>query len=62
MLTGLYYVDSTKALTIPAGTLIMGDTGSALLTSRGPQILATGTQERPIVFTSSNTSPALATG
>lgn len=51
-LTGLYYVDSTYSLTIPAGTVVFGDTGSALIISRGAQIFATGTAERPIVFTS----------
>jgi hypothetical protein len=51
-LTGTYYVDSTYSLTIPAGTVIRGDTASTLVISRGAQIFATGTDECPIVFTS----------
>jgi hypothetical protein len=52
VLTGLVYVDSTYALTIPAGTVIKGDTGAALIITRGAKIFATGTIDRPIVFTS----------
>jgi hypothetical protein len=52
ILTGLYYVDSTYSLTIPAGTVVLGDTGSALIIARGAQILATGTEQKPIVFSS----------
>ncbi len=51
-LTGLYYVDSTYTLTIPAGTVVRGDTAATLIITRGAKIMATGTQEAPIVFTS----------
>jgi hypothetical protein len=51
-LTGLYYVDSTYTLTIPAGTHILGDTAGTLIVSRGAQIFANGTAEDPIVMTS----------
>ncbi len=52
ILTGLFYVDSTYSLTIPAGTVIAGDTGAALIITRGAKIFATGAADRPIVFTS----------
>jgi len=52
ILTGFYYVDSTYSLTIPEGTVCMGDTGATLVIQRGAEIHARGTVERPIVFTS----------
>jgi hypothetical protein len=52
VLTGFYYVDSLYSITIPAGTVVMGDTTATLVIQRGAQIHATGTQERPVVFTS----------
>jgi Secretion system C-terminal sorting domain len=54
ILTGWYFVDSTHSLTIPAGTLVRGDSasGGTLIVSRGAQIFATGTVQKPIVFTS----------
>ncbi|MCZ7556527.1 MAG: T9SS C-terminal target domain-containing protein [Bacteroidia bacterium] len=52
ILTGIYFVDSTYTLTIPAGTLILGDSAAVLTISRGGQILATGTALNPIVMTS----------
>jgi hypothetical protein len=51
-LTGLYYVDSTYTLTIPAGTIVRGDTAATLIIKRGAKIYATGTRHNPIVFTS----------
>ncbi len=51
-LTGLYAVDSTRSLTIPAGTVILGDTAATLIVKRGGQIFANGTAQNPIVFTS----------
>ena len=45
-------MDSTYSLTIPAGTVIRGDTAACLVVSRGAQVLATGTEGRPVVFTS----------
>jgi hypothetical protein len=40
VLTGWYFVDSTYLLTIPAGTLIVGDkpSGGALIIKRGGRI------------------------
>jgi hypothetical protein len=52
ILTGLYFVDSTFSLTIPAGTVIKGDSASTLIIYRGAQIFAQGTASNPIVFTS----------
>ncbi|HVP58236.1 MAG TPA: T9SS C-terminal target domain-containing protein, partial [bacterium] len=51
-LTGLYYVDSTYTITIPAGTVVMGDTAATLVIMRGAQIFANGTVDNPIIFTS----------
>ncbi len=52
VLTGFYYVDSLYTLTIPEGTVVMGDTTATLVVARGGRIHATGSEERPVVFTS----------
>ena len=52
ILTGIYFVDPTYTLSIPAGTLILGDSASVLCISNGGQIQATGTALNPIVMTS----------
>ena len=54
VLTGWYFVDSTYSLTIPAGTVIVGDkpSGGTLIVRRGAKIFAAGTPADPIVFTS----------
>lgn len=55
VITGLVYVDSGGVLEIPAGTVLKGDTiarPSALIVRVGGKILASGTAEKPIVFTS----------
>ncbi len=51
-LTGTYHVDSTYSMTVPAGTVVQGDTASALVIMRGGQIFANGAKRAPIVFTS----------
>ncbi|HTY01634.1 MAG TPA: T9SS C-terminal target domain-containing protein [Bacteroidota bacterium] len=51
-LTGLYFVDSTYSITIPAGTVIVGDTAATLIIRPGAKIFATGTASNPVVFTS----------
>lgn len=51
-LTGIYIVDSTYSLTIPAGTRIEGDTVATLFIARGGRIYADGTKDQPIVMTS----------
>ncbi len=62
ILTGIYFVDSTYSLTIPAGTLILGDSASVLTISRGGLINATGTALNPIVMTSAKPVGARRTG
>jgi hypothetical protein len=52
VLTGLYYVDSTFSITVQPGTVVFGDTGSALIISRGGKIFAQGSKSSPVVFTS----------
>ena len=52
VLTGLFYVDSTFTLTIQPGTVVFGDTGAALVITRGAKIFARGSANSPIVFTS----------
>jgi hypothetical protein len=51
-LTGLYYVDSLATLTIEPGTVVRADTAATLIVARGAKIHASGTPDRPIVFTS----------
>lgn len=56
-LDGYVFVDSTVTLTIEAGTVVRGYAGSvenasALIVLRGGKIIANGTAENPIVFTS----------
>ncbi len=52
VLTGLYSVDSTYTLTIPAGTVVQADTAGTLIVRRGARIYAEGTVNKPIIFTS----------
>lgn len=55
-LDGYVFVDSLGVLEIEPGTVIVGDTvgqNSALCVNRGGKIIAQGTPENPIVFTSS---------
>ena len=56
---GFAYVDDGDVLTIPAGTIIKAEDGqgqdaSALIVARGGQIMANGTAESPVIFTSVN--------
>jgi hypothetical protein len=51
-LTGLYHVEGGYTLTIPAGTVCQADTAATLIIDRDARILAEGTPEQPIVFTS----------
>lgn len=55
LLKGNIYVESGAELTIEPGTIILGDklTKGALIVSRGAKIHAQGTEEAPIIFTSS---------
>lgn len=55
LLKGFVYVTKGAKLTIPAGTLVMGDKASkgTLVITRGSKIDAQGTATKPVVFTSS---------
>lgn len=54
LLNGYVYVTKGTTLTIEPGTIIKGDkeTKGALIVERGAKIIAQGTVDRPIVFTS----------
>jgi hypothetical protein len=54
LLKGYVYVQSGQVLTIPAGTVVFGDkaTKGTLIINKGGRILAEGTADKPIVFTS----------
>lgn len=55
LLKGFVYVTKGAKLTIPAGTVVMGDkaTKGTLIITRGSKIDAQGTATKPVVFTSS---------
>jgi len=57
VLRGFVYVRDGATLTIEPGTLIKGETASmgALIVERGGKLIAEGTKEKPIVFTSEKT-------
>ena len=54
LIEGFVYVVDGAKLTIPAGTILKGDksTKGTLIVERGGQIIAQGTANKPIVFTS----------
>jgi hypothetical protein len=61
VLTKKIYVVSNAKLTISPGTVVVGDatitdpaSKAALIVARGSQLIARGTKDRPIVFSSSN--------
>jgi len=58
-LHGMVYVTNGAKLTIEPGTTIHGETASkgALIITRGSQIIANGTKDKPIVFTSDAADP-----
>lgn len=58
-LRGLVYVTNGAILTIEPGTKIVGENGKngALIITRGAKIIADGTADKPIVFTSEATTP-----
>lgn len=57
-LKGWVYIADGAELTIEAGTTILGDkqTMAALIAERGGKLIAQGTKDEPIVFTSGETS------
>ncbi|HSL70879.1 MAG TPA: hypothetical protein VK864_11600 [Longimicrobiales bacterium] len=64
-LSGFIHVANGATLTIEAGTKIVGDTavvGSSLFIMRGARIIAKGTADRPIVFTSARAEGQRAPG
>ena len=58
-LRGLVYVTNGAILTIEPGTKIVGETGrgGGLVITRDSRIIAEGTSDRPIVFTSESSTP-----
>lgn len=54
ILKGFVYVKAGATLTIEPGTVIMGDkqTKASLIVARGGKIMAEGTADKPIIFTS----------
>jgi hypothetical protein len=59
-LVGYVYVKNGATLTIQPGTVIKGDKPSkgTLIITRGSKIMAQGTRQQPIVFTSEQATPA----
>lgn len=59
-LRGLVYVSNGAVLTIEPGTKIVGETGKngGLIICRSAKIVADGTVDKPIVFTSESATPA----
>jgi hypothetical protein len=59
LLSGFVYVTNGAVLTIEPGTVIKGDKNSkgSLIITRGAQIIANGTPDQPIVFTSAEAAP-----
>ncbi len=61
-LRGQVYVEAGASLTIPAGTLILGEPAGTVVIKRDGQIFCEGTAEDPVVFTSSRAPGNRATG
>jgi hypothetical protein len=59
VLSGLVYVTNGAVLTIEPGTKIVGELSqkAALIITRGAKIIADGTADKPIVFTSASSTP-----
>ncbi len=64
LLKGFVYVQAPAKLTIEPGTIIKGDkaTKGSLIIERGAQIIARGTADKPIVFTSNEAKGARKAG
>lgn len=64
LLKGNVFVTNNSTLTIEPGTIIKGDKGTkgALVITRGAKIMAVGTVDKPIVFTSSISAGARSQG
>ena len=61
-LSGLIYVRNNATLTIQAGTVIKGNTGSSLIVTKGSRLVAIGDVSNPIVFTSNKEAGTRAAG
>lgn len=61
-LSGIVTFKGGVTLTIDPGVTIKGDSGSALVIGRGSKLVAEGTADAPIVFTSSNPEGSRARG
>ncbi len=61
IITGLVYVDAGVTLTVEKGATVKGaysgTNTAALIVKRGAKLIAIGTQEEPIIFTSASTTP-----
>lgn len=61
ILSGLVYVDAGVTLTVEAGATVKGayagTNTAALIVKRGAKLMAVGTQEKPIIFTSASPTP-----
>ena len=61
ILSGLVYVDAGVTLTVEKGATVKGaysgSNTAALIVKRGAKLMAIGTQEEPIVFTSASPTP-----
>jgi hypothetical protein len=53
ILTDLIFITGDSTLTVEAGTVVQGDSGSALISTRGSKLVTEGTKDAPVVFTSS---------
>lgn len=64
LLSGFVYVKNNATLTIEPGTIIKGlsNTKATLIIERGSKIMAAGTLDKPIVFTSDKPAGQRATG
>jgi hypothetical protein len=60
-ISGIVYVDAGVTLTVEAGATVKGTYAgtntAALIIKRGAKLMAVGTQEKPIVFTSASPTP-----
>lgn len=61
-LRGQVYVEEGASITIPAGTLILGEPAGSLIIKQGGKIWCNGTVDNPVVFTSSKPAGQRATG
>lgn len=62
ILSGLVYVDAGVTLTVEKGATVKGaysgTNTAALIVKRGAKLMAVGTQDEPIIFTSASPTPA----